>query len=141
MRVNKIDNSSVYELDLGEVKNLAVVRINGKTLPTLWRTPFRVDVTGMLHKGDNQLEIEVTNLWKNRLIGDEHEPDDILFPEPGQGSRWRMMLEEPDWLRNNTPRPSQGRKAVVSFKSVTKDDLLLPSGLLGPVVLRQVSRD
>ncbi len=58
-------------LDLGDVKNLAQVSVNGKPLGILWKTPFRVDVTGAMKPGSNALEIRVTNLWVNRLIGDQ----------------------------------------------------------------------
>ena len=61
-------------LDLGDVKNLAQVSVNGKSLGILWKTPFRVDVTSALKPGGNALEIKVTNLWVNRLIGDQ-QPD------------------------------------------------------------------
>ena len=57
-------------LDLGDVKNLAEVSVNGKTLGILWNTPFRIEVTGALKPGANALEVKVTNLWVNRLIGD-----------------------------------------------------------------------
>ena len=60
-----------YELDLGGVCNMAEVTLNGTKLRTLWRAPFRIDVTGALKPGMNKLEISVTNLWPNRLIGDE----------------------------------------------------------------------
>ena len=52
------------------MKNLAEVVINGKSLGVLWKTPYIVDITGSLKQGENQLEIRVTNLWVNRLIGD-----------------------------------------------------------------------
>lgn len=58
-------------LDLGSVKNLAEVIVNGKSLGILWKTPFRINITGALNQGENQLEIRVTNLWVNRLIGDQ----------------------------------------------------------------------
>lgn len=58
-------------LDLGNVKNLVQVSVNGQRLGILWKTPFRVDVTPALKPGSNALEIKVTNLWVNRLIGDE----------------------------------------------------------------------
>ena len=61
-------------LDLGDVKNIAEVRINGEPLGILWRPPFRVDATSALKAGPNTLEIKVTNLWVNRLIGDQ-QPD------------------------------------------------------------------
>ena len=58
-------------LDLGSVKNIAEVIVNGKSLGIVWKTPFRVNVTNALKQGDNTLEIKVTNLWVNRLIGDQ----------------------------------------------------------------------
>ena len=58
-------------LDLGEVKDVAEVAVNGKYLGILWKAPFKVDVTGALQPGSNQFVIEVTNLWVNRLIGDQ----------------------------------------------------------------------
>lgn len=61
-------------LDLGTVKNLAQVRLNGRDMGTLWCAPWRVDVSGALHPGENQLEITVANLWPNRLIGDLNLP-------------------------------------------------------------------
>ncbi|MBR5925336.1 MAG: hypothetical protein IKZ60_07705 [Bacteroidales bacterium] len=60
-----------FELDLGKVCNIAEVKLNGVHLRTLWRTPFKVDITDALKAGENLLEISVTNLWPNRLIGDE----------------------------------------------------------------------
>ncbi|MCJ7813593.1 glycoside hydrolase, partial [bacterium] len=58
-------------LDLGSVKNLAEVVVNGKSLGIVWKTPFRVNVTEALKQGENTVEIKVTNLWVNRLIGDQ----------------------------------------------------------------------
>ena len=61
-------------LDLGIVKNIAEVIVNGKSLGIVWKKPFRVDVTDAVKPGENILEIKVTNLWVNRLIGDQ-QPD------------------------------------------------------------------
>ena len=61
-------------LDLGDVKNIAEVSVNGKPLGILWKAPFRMDITSALKAGANTLEIKVTNLWVNRLIGDQ-QPD------------------------------------------------------------------
>lgn len=58
-------------LDLGEVKNLAEVIVNGKSLGILWKKPFRIDISGAMKPGNNTLEVKVTNLWVNRLIGDQ----------------------------------------------------------------------
>jgi hypothetical protein len=60
-------------LDLGDVKNIAEVSVNGSALGILWRTPFRVNVTSALKPGTNTLEIKVVNLWVNRLIGDQQD--------------------------------------------------------------------
>ena len=64
------ENTELW-LDLGAVKNLAEVVVNGKSLGIVWKTPFRINVTGALKAGENNLEIKVTNLWVNRLIGDQ----------------------------------------------------------------------
>lgn len=63
-------------LDLGDVRNLATVRVNGRELGTVWCAPWRVEVTGMLQAGANDVEITVANLWPNRLIGDAGLPPD-----------------------------------------------------------------
>jgi len=67
--------SNVY-LDLGKVGDIAEVSLNGKKLELLWKAPFRVDVTGILKKGANKLEVKITNEWTNRLIGDKAAPAD-----------------------------------------------------------------
>ncbi len=60
------------ELDLGELTNLAEVRLNGTDLGTLWKPPFRsADIAPLLRPQGNRLEVRVTNLWVNRMIGDE----------------------------------------------------------------------
>jgi hypothetical protein len=61
-------------LDLGDVKNLAEVTINGKSLGIVWHSPYRVDITNALKSGKNEMSVKVTNAWVNRLIGDE-QPD------------------------------------------------------------------
>jgi hypothetical protein len=57
-------------LDLGTVKNLARVELNGQDLGVLWKEPFRVEITGAAKAGTNHLSLRITNLWPNRLIGD-----------------------------------------------------------------------
>ncbi|MDX2045225.1 MAG: glycosyl hydrolase [Chitinophagaceae bacterium] len=57
-------------IDLGDVKNIAEIKVNGKPLGVVWKKPFRINATGLLKAGDNKIEISVTNLWVNRLIGD-----------------------------------------------------------------------
>ena len=58
-------------IDLGEVKNLAVVSVNGKRVGEPWHSPFRVEVSTALKPGENEVTIQVVNAWVNRLIGDE----------------------------------------------------------------------
>jgi hypothetical protein len=58
-------------LDLGIVKEVAEVSINGKPVETAWKAPYRIDISNALRRGDNQVTIKVTNLWVNRLIGDQ----------------------------------------------------------------------
>ena len=58
-------------VDLGDVKNLAEVTVNGKDLGQVWHAPYRVDVSSALQPGANNITIKVVNAWVNRLIGDE----------------------------------------------------------------------
>ena len=101
--------STVYRpsmwLSLGEVRDLARVRLNGKDLGVLWCAPWRVEIPeGLLQAKDNCLEVEIVNLWVNRLIGDAALP----------------LQERLTWT---TQHPYQN------------DSTLLSSGLLGPVQL------
>ena len=61
-------------VDLGEVRELAEVLVNGKSAGILWKPPYQADITAVARRGTNTLEIRVTNLWVNRLIGDA-QPD------------------------------------------------------------------
>lgn len=65
-----------YFLDLGRVKNLARIHLNGQDLGVVWCAPWRTDITGVITNGTNELEVEVANLWPNRLIGDLLVPAD-----------------------------------------------------------------
>jgi len=114
-------------LDLGRVKNLAEISLNGKSLGIFWKPPFRVNITGAAQPGKNKLEIKVTNLWPNRLIGDEQLPDDREW----NGKRLR---EWPQWVLDGKPSPT-GRYTFTTWHHWTKDDALLESGLIGPVRL------
>ena len=67
-------NGARLWIDLGEVKNLAEVTVNGKSLGIVWHTPYRMDVTSALKPGANQVTVKVINAWVNRLIGDQ-QPD------------------------------------------------------------------
>jgi hypothetical protein len=128
-----VNRQSPILLDLGRVEVIAEVRLNGQLLGTLWKPPFCCDATPALREGGNELEIRVTNLWPNRLIGDELFPDDMATwgKWPGGGIRaW------PDWLLKNQARPEPRRQTFFTWKHWSRDDALLPSGLFGPVTLR-----
>ena len=94
-----------WTLDLGDVREIAEVWLNGQPLGILWKKPFTVKLASGARVGPNELEIEVVNLWPNRLIGDQQLP--------------------PEKRLTNT-----------NITKFTADSPLMPSGLLGPVVLR-----
>ena len=123
----------VARLDLGDVAVIAEVRLNGKSLGTLWKPPFRVDVTDALKTGANELEVKVTNLWVNRMIGDEQLPDDSDRNPGGTLKSW------PQWLAEGKPSPT-GRYTFTSWRMWGKGDALLKSGLLGPVSIQIASQ-
>ena len=114
-------------LDLGTVKNIAAVRLNGRDLGVVWCDPWRVEITSAVKARGNRLEIRVANLWPNRLIGDEREPPDAEYARGGNLARW------PDWMLEGKPRPSARRLTFSTWKHYDKDSPLLPSGLLGPM--------
>jgi hypothetical protein len=62
-------------LDLGNVRDLATVRVNGQALGTLWMAPWRVDISTVARAGENQLELDVVNPWHNRIVGDLRLPE------------------------------------------------------------------
>ena len=71
-------------LDLGTVRDIAQVQIDGKSDGLVWAPPYRVDVTSALRPGLNHLRIEVTNEWTNRIIGDRVLPaDQRVLPQSG----------------------------------------------------------
>ncbi|GAB3318407.1 hypothetical protein GCM10027299_09870 [Larkinella ripae] len=70
-RLTAVEPSASYILELGEVKNLAEVLVNGQNRGIVWKKPFRVEVTPALKKGENTIAIKVTNTWVNRIIGDQ----------------------------------------------------------------------
>lgn len=108
-------------IDLGEVNNLARVRINGKDKGVVWTAPFELNISDAVVTGNNLIDIEVANLWPNRIIGDEQFPDDGI-----KNRQW------PEWLIKNQPRTS-GRYTFTTGKFYIKDSELLKSGLIGPV--------
>jgi hypothetical protein len=123
-----LSRDKVLSLDLGDVQVIADVTLNGKPLGTLWKPPYRADVTQVVRSGTNTLVVHVTNLWVNRMIADEHLPEDSDRNSDGTLMAW------PQWLLDGKPSPT-GRTTFTTWRRWGKDDALQPSGLIGPVTL------
>ena len=118
--------AAVTHLDLGEVKNVAHVRLNGQDLGIVWTAPWRVDIGAALQEKDNRLEIEIINLWPNRLIGDGALPkNDRLTRTNVRTYERELPAAFPCWWNLDC---EERKKAGAPAK-------LLSSGLLGPVSL------
>jgi hypothetical protein len=130
-------------VDLGRVEIIAEVFVNEKPIGLLWSRPYRVEITEALKPGVNEIKIQVTNHWVNRLIGDEQFPEKDKFVS-GNGNSWYAGLidgaieELPEWYLKGKPKPKDGRITFTTWKHYTKDSPLLESGLIGPVVLQSV---
>lgn len=127
-------------LDLGRVEVLAEVLLNGRNLGIVWKPPYRVEVGNALRTGENNLEVRVTNLWPNRLIGDEQLPEEYAFGPAGpgaggQGGNPNAIRGVPRWFAEGTTRPTGQRITFTVWRHWRKDSLLHASGLLGPVRL------
>lgn len=129
-----LKNGQRILLDLGEVRDMASVSVNGKPMGVWWHPPFSRDITEALHPGSNTLEIAVTNSWHNLLVGDEQYPADFEWGQD-RGDKGHMMKGYPDWFLKNQPRPEQRRKAFTVWYYHRKETPLLPAGLIGPVRL------
>ncbi len=125
-------------LDLGVVKDFAEVAVNGHTYPALWRPPYRLDVTDACCDGTAKLDVtvKITNLWPNRLIGDDRLfKEDCEWVDPVHKSFWRAgIVRIPDWVKKGLPSPT-GRHTFTTWRHWSRQDGLLPSGLIGPVSL------
>lgn len=132
------------DLDLGDVRDLVGVTVNGQDCGVWWHPPFVREVSRALRAGENTLELAVVNTWHNRLVGDEQFPADFDWDKPpppavvnGQSiDLGRAMKAYPDWFLENRPRPEAGRKAFTVWYYHRQDTPLIPSGLLGPVRLQ-----
>jgi (4-O-methyl)-D-glucuronate---lignin esterase len=80
-------------LDLGKVADIAEVTINGTLTGLLWNAPYRTDVTGLLKKGTNKIEVKVTNQWTNRLIGDQKSAPDKKILNSSVMVRGKIPIE------------------------------------------------
>jgi hypothetical protein len=133
-----VADASADVLSLGNCnRQVARVVLNGRDLGCVWCEPYEVALPpGVLKTGANRLVIEFTNVWANRLIGDEqHAPDCEYVKAPYPGG-W-YLKRFPDWFAKGlSARPSKGRVCFSDWKYFTASSKLVPSGLLGPVVLK-----
>jgi hypothetical protein len=120
----------------GRRGQVARVKLNGKDIGVAWCEPGELRLPkGLLRACGNELEVHFTNVWANRLIGDECETQDCEFvkaPYPG-GSYLKRF---PDWFIKGERRPSPGRACFTTWNYFTAKSPLVPSGLAGPVTLR-----
>ena len=123
-------------LDLGDVRNIAEVEVNGRAYPALWKPPFAVDVTDSVKPGEKaSLKVRVTNYWPNRLIGDARLPDDCEWDDGSRSRGYPMVVDFPEWLLRGGRSPT-GRHAFSTCRLWGPDEEPQESGLLGPVVVR-----
>ncbi|MDR2475366.1 MAG: glycosyl hydrolase family 2 [Bacteroidales bacterium] len=106
-----------YRLCLGDVRESAAVRVNGKTAGTLVAVPFEINIGSYLQQGKNTIEIEVTNLPANRIADYDR-----------RGVEWRIFREI-NFVDINYKPTGYGH-----WKPV-------PSGLLGQVVIRESNKN
>lgn len=76
--IDKLPESPAY-IDLGKVMVMAKVRVNGLNAGGVWTTPYQVNVTNLLKEGTNEVEVEVVNCWRNRLVGELFLPEKERF--------------------------------------------------------------
>lgn len=112
------DLTNRYILDLGEVKLLGDVYLNGVHLGVLWHPPYCVDITEAIWPGENKLEVEVANTWSNRLTGDAKLPEDQRLTSTNIKHVTGPLYKKLPW----------------------KDAPLLESGLIGPVKIITVNK-
>ena len=130
-------NASGAVLSLGgNGDQVLAVKVNGRFAGTAWCPPWTVELPAeLLKEKGNELVIEVTNAWRNRLIGDEQEPADCDFEDAPYGGCF--LLRYPAWFKDGlAARPSKGRRCFTTWNYFTKDSSLVPSGLLSAPVLR-----
>jgi len=122
IQVEKLEDRTYY-LYLGEVRDIARVKLNGEDLGVVWCAPWRIDISGALKEGENELEIEVANRWINRLLGDSQDPDAHVRTVQFENG----LMEG---LKYQTGRYTFTTRAAMGSFNFKEP---LPSGLLGPV--------
>ena len=130
-----------FKIDLGTVNVIAKVILNGKEIGVSWIAPHTLNITDALKEGSNNLTIEITNQWTNRLIGDAKLPNqtgyNVRRGRPGFGDTklGDKVNKMPQWYRDNKPLPEGPRTTFSAYTFQKAKDKLQPSGLLGPVII------
>ena len=125
------EKNTRWTLDLGQVRDVATVSLNGGKSICLLEPPYRIDATDLLVQGTNIIEIDVVNCWPNRLIGDARlRAKKVKEPRSTLGN-W------PAWVLDDKPGSGSGIYTWSTYGGVYPPDTpLLPAGLLGPVTIR-----
>ena len=76
IHIDRIKRGRSCLLRLGEVEEIAVVKVNGEAVDTLWAAPYKTDIMSYLHRGNNTISIQVTSTWFNRLVYDAALPEE-----------------------------------------------------------------
>src|SRR5690606_2250608 len=113
--ISKEQVSLPARLSIGNIHNVSRVWLNGEDIGILWTKPWFVLLTGLLKEGENELKIEVTNCWANRMIGDAGLP------------------EEQRVVRTNVRLVPDRSTYKLGYQATSATDQLLDSGLEGPV--------
>ena len=119
--LTEAEAKSLVRLNLGEVAVIADVRVNGKSLGVVWAAPWSVCLTDVVHPGKNELEIDVSNLWINRLIGDAD-----------------LSLDKRVTKTNALRRDETAKRP--HLRGYASSEPLEKSGLVGPVMVEFGSR-
>ena len=145
--LTKDEAKAARRIALGDVRDIARVRLNGRDLGVAWYEPFELPMVNAAQAGENVLEVEVTNAWHNRLLGDHLLPGDdcVWGPERfhqchldgSKGVCGRGLKRIPDWAWNaDGSRPATNRVTFTSWDYFTGNEKLRPSGLIGPICLK-----
>lgn len=115
------DKNDNIIVEFESIHNIAAIRINGKYVTTLWTSPWKADITDYVTEGENEIEIEVANLWVNRLIKDMSIEENNHVP-----GEWQP------WLFNEGER-NCSRLSYATFDHYRADSPLVNSGIIGKV--------
>jgi hypothetical protein len=128
----QLERDEKLMLNLGKVAVAARVLVNNREVAVLWENPYSIDISDFVKPGENELKVEITNTWTNRLIGDENYSNT---------SGYELNMEKmPEWYINNQEPDLGDRKAFCVYPFYQKGDVLEKSGLTGPVTISFIKK-